>query len=552
MDLIEIPRVDNVKYYQLYSDEKRQRTNSFIDCSLCLTSHHLIFSAKEKSNKEVWIQHSLIDSLDSKVRETKFQIVLKCKDFKMFLVDFPSLYSSQSIARSLEALSNITSENMKFPFFYQLSFKPEKDGWDFYSIQEEFNKMFDDPKNCVWRISDVNKDYKVCNTYPQHVIVPKNVDDAMLIKSGQFRAWGRFPVLSYHHKPTKSFMMRCSQPLSGSGKKRSKDDETLLKAGLQIGKRGYIFDLREVNAMKSSASKGGGYETEANYPLWTRINRHCDKHDQLHSSLSKFIDACANDDKWLNKLESSNWFGNIRQVLHTAVSIADEMHNKNGCVIVHGNDGTDNTLVITSLVHILLNPETRTIKGFEMLLESEWLRAGHPFFKRCFKSAYGSTTHKSEGPIFLLFLECVRQLMAQFCLSFEFNEEFLIALFDNVYASEFGTFLGNCQLDRENLFLSSRTASFWSFVHYPENFNNFLNPLYEQNKAVLWPSLYYQSLTLWSSLYLRYQQDQKPFEEAKIEMLKIVEEDKEARLKINKLKSELLELQNEAAAKGIL
>ena len=92
---------------------------------------------------------------------------------------------------------------MKFPFFYQLSFKPEKDGWEFYSIQEEFNKMFDDPKNCVWRISDVNKDYKVCNTYPQHVIVPKNVDDAMLIKSGQFRAWGRFPVLSYHHKPTK-------------------------------------------------------------------------------------------------------------------------------------------------------------------------------------------------------------------------------------------------------------------------------------------------------------------------------------------------------------
>ena len=108
MDLIEIPRVDNVKYYQLYSDEKHQRTNSFIDCSLCLTSHHLIFSAKEKSNKEVWIQHSLIDSLDSKVRETKFQIVLKCKDFKMFLVDFPSLYSCQSITKSLEALSNIS------------------------------------------------------------------------------------------------------------------------------------------------------------------------------------------------------------------------------------------------------------------------------------------------------------------------------------------------------------------------------------------------------------------------------------------------------------
>lgn len=117
MDLIEIPRVDNVKYHFLYSDEKRQRTSPFIDCSLCLTSHHLIFSPKEKSGKETWVQHSLIDSLDSKVRETKFQIILKCKDFKMFLIDFPSLYSCQSITRSLEALSNISNSN----YFKKLS-----------------------------------------------------------------------------------------------------------------------------------------------------------------------------------------------------------------------------------------------------------------------------------------------------------------------------------------------------------------------------------------------------------------------------------------------
>jgi myotubularin-related protein 9 len=70
--------------------------------------------------------------------------------------------------------------------------------------------------------------------------------------------------------------------------------------------------------------------------------------------------------------------------------------------------GTDNTLIVTSLVQILLNPECRTIRGFELLIESEWLHAGHPFFKRCFKLAYGSTSQKAEGPVFLLFLDCVR------------------------------------------------------------------------------------------------------------------------------------------------
>ena len=202
----------------------------------------------------------------------------------------------------------------------------------------------------------------------------------------------------------------------GPSKKRCKEDEGVLKCALQMGKKGYIFDLRDVNSMKNAASKGGGYETEANYSLWTRINKNCDRFDQLHQSLSKLIDACcgdfnsaaANIDKWLSKLESSNWPAITRQVSHVAACIADKMHNKNGCVVMHGFEGTDNTLIISSIVQLLLNPECRTIKGFEMLIEREWLQAGHPFFKRCFKSAYGSTVQKSEGPVFLLFLDCVR------------------------------------------------------------------------------------------------------------------------------------------------
>jgi hypothetical protein len=90
--------------------------------------------------------------------------------------------------------------------------------------------------------------------------------------------------------------MRCSQPVLGSkGKDRCKEDEALLKAALQVGKKGYIFDLRDVNTMKAAVSRGGGYETEANYSLWTRINRNCERFDQLHQSLCKLVDACCGD-----------------------------------------------------------------------------------------------------------------------------------------------------------------------------------------------------------------------------------------------------------------
>ena len=147
--------------------------------------------------------------------------------------------------------------------------------------------------------------------------------------------------------------------------------------------------------------------------------------------------------------------------MYLAVCIGDEIHNKNSCILIHGWDGTDNTLIVTSLVQILLNPECRTLKGFQMLIEREWLLAGHPFSKRCFKSAYGSTPSKQEGPVFLLFLDCVRQLIEQFPMSFEFTEELLIILYDNSIAPQYGTFLANCQKEREQLEVRFRTTSLW-------------------------------------------------------------------------------------------
>lgn len=231
------------------------------------------------------------------------------------------------------------SESMKLPFFNSTNFKPIEDGWNLYSIEKEFEIYFDNPATADWRISDVNANYSVCSSYPTRLIVPKNIDDSILIKSSQFRSQGRFPVLSYFHKETKSFVMRCSQPMLGPSKKRSKEDEALLKSALSIGKKGYIYDLRDVNVMKNAAkSNFGGYETEHNYPLWKRINRHLDRFDQVQQSFAKLVDACSTDSSsWLSKLDSSGWYANSRQVLHVACCIADEIHNKNGCVIVHGN-----------------------------------------------------------------------------------------------------------------------------------------------------------------------------------------------------------------------
>lgn len=49
-------------------------------------------------------------------------------------------------------------------------------------------------------------------------------------------------------------------------------------------------------------------------------------------------------------------------------------HREDASVLVHGTEGTDSTLQITSLAQIILDPDCRTIRGFESLIVREWLQ----------------------------------------------------------------------------------------------------------------------------------------------------------------------------------
>ena len=163
---------------------------------------------------------------------------------------------------------------------------------------------------------------------------------------------------------------------------------------------------------------------------------------------------------------------------------------------MHGAEGMDSTLQVCSLAQIILDPDCRTVHGFEALIEREWLESGHPFATRCKHSAFTtpSARTREQSPIFLVFLDCVYQIHNQFPCSFEFNEEFIILHFKHAYASQFGTFLGNCVKQRKDLGFASKTVSLWSYVNRPQVLQDYLNPTYEPNNNVIWPSVAPQSI----------------------------------------------------------
>ena len=64
------------------------------------------------------------------------------------------------------------------------------------------------------------------------------------------------------------------------------------------------------------------------------------------------------------------------------------------------------------------------------------------------------------------------QALRQRPLCFEFTEDLLLLLADQLYACRFGTFLSDCELERERLGLPARTRSVWSLVNGNGNAND--------------------------------------------------------------------------------
>lgn len=63
-------------------------------------------------------------------------------------------------------------------------------------------------------------------------------------------------------------------------------------------------------------------------------------------------------------------------------------------------------------------------------------------------------------------------------------------------------FLGDSEAERINLRLSERTCSLWSYINQPDVLEKWLNPLYDPNPAVIWPSVAPISIQLWKEFYL--------------------------------------------------
>jgi myotubularin-related protein 1/2 len=439
--------------------------------------------------------------------ENSYGIELFCKDMRnLRFAHKQENHSRRDVFEKLQQYAFPCSN--KLPLFAnEFKEKYALNGWQVYDALSEYRRLGLPTES--WKISKLNENYDLCDTYPALLVLPSVVSDEDVRAVASFRSRSRLPVLSWLHPETQASISRCSQPLVGVSGKRCREDEnyiqTIMDANAQSHKI-YIMDARPNTNAVANKAKGGGYENDEAY---SNIElQFLDIHNihVMRESFRKLKEICfpaVDDQHWYSNLESTHWLEHIRAILAGALRIAHAVENSKTSVIVHCSDGWDRTAQLTSLAMLMLDSHYRTICGFEVLIEKEWLSFGHKFVQRI---GHGDDKHQDSdrSPVFLQFIDCVWQVMMQFPSAFEFNETFLITILDHLYSCLFGTFLCNSEKERVKDDVRTRTVSLWSYVN--SNLPKFTNPLYAQSTDihVLFPVASVRRMLHWTAYYCRW------------------------------------------------
>ncbi|KAL7721087.1 Myotubularin phosphatase domain-containing protein [Entamoeba marina] len=366
-----------------------------------------------------------------------------------------------------------------------------KKGWKIYNIYEEFKRLKLQQK---WKVCCYNDTYEICPSYPSHVIVPLDIHKATLKGSAEFRTNARFPVLTWMHPVSRNPLLRSSQPRTGING-RSDADVLLL---FTEAKKSYveIFDCRDYfSALGNMAFKKAGFESANDY-TFTNINFlnipniHC-----VRDSYNQVYELCMSNRQFMPGLYQTKWLDYIQIIIKSSIAITKSLMSKS--VLVHCSDGWDRTSQVCSIVELLLDPYYRTIHGFAVLIEKDWLAFGHQFQLRT------GITHDVDNtsPIMFQFLHCVHVILKQQPNAFEFNDKMLQMIADELNSLRYGTFAFNCERDRKKSNATSKTTSIWDDIIGEESY---INNNYNSKEEPLCIATEMICISAWTEYFLRH------------------------------------------------
>lgn len=424
-------------------------------------------------------------------------IEILCKDFRQMLFGFGHQSNKQRCSSFFKLITEQAfpvdkyglrkGHEKLFAFASDEGYsrkESREDGWCLYQLQDDYARvgLLGSTAERDWRLVS-NVRYELVPTYPSAFIIPRAVRFQDLLKIADFRIMRRVPATTWRH-PNGATLTRCAQPAAGLGIQRCTPDENLVRALWANNTNSnllYIVDLRPVAVAVGHSVLGAGSESVTSYAGCKLKYMGIGNIHQMSDSARKLQSLCGFEveaPNWYTLLSNSLWLNHISLILQASITIADWIDRQGCSVLIHCSDGWDRTAQVSAMTQLLLDPYYRTMRGFMILVEKEWLSFGHKFAQR---NSHGAKPQAQTSPIFVQFLDAVFQLTEQHPSAFEFNSDFLLELVDHSYSCRFGTFLFNCERERAEARVAERTASLWSYLNHHRR--RYLNPFYVLKNA---------------------------------------------------------------------
>eukprot|EP00666_Eupelagonemidae_sp_cell4sb_P009933 gene9933-20392_t len=199
------------------------------------------------------------------------------------------------------------------------------------------------------------------------------------------------------------------------------------------------------------------------------------------------------------------WLRHVERLIAGATRVAAGVAGGVTC-LVHCSDGWDRTAQVVSLAKILLDPYYRTIRGFQVLMQTDWLAAGHKMADR-HGTAEGAMERGEMSPVLLQWADAVWQVWRHFRIHFEFTEAYLLYVVDHSTSGRWGNFMYNTEQERRQHRLQERTLSLWDHINAPEQALHrpeWVNALYAPTAAAaILPQCWPRQLLWWEACHSR-------------------------------------------------
>lgn len=473
-----------------------------------------------------------------KSKEVVGGIYLACKDLRNFVFGFTSSSSFKSSLEFISSFSNPKNLSSTFAFFYQPNFDLLVNGWLLYDVQKEFTRQGISWQK--WKISSVNRNFGICESYPPSIIVESSITDDDLIASSKLRIERRFPIYVWGWKNNNAALFRVGIPrYKESEKKRSKESEKKL-ANLRKTESKLLEVFLHSNSKHGDKLTIFDTGTPQNWhapliPIGSFKYKNCPNNNFVEEVFLKMEFTILSPQRASSgSYNQSNWLQAIQTHLSTVATIVTAIQNEES-VLLQESPNCDSVFVVSSLAQLCLDPFYRTIEGmnkssifkkkktnnkkniigFAILVEKDWLSLGFPFSKKTGFSSAKKSEKDENVPSFVLFIDCLWQIWYQYPSAFEFNEEFLTFVLRHLYSCRFGTFIGNNEKERfYNLQSKTKTISLWTQIFMEKK--RFLNPFYTSESLILTPIynriIFFTAYYLWwDQFIMRYQRKIRQF-----------------------------------------